>query len=312
MAEKLDLSILIVNWNTRELLQQCIQSILECWQDVDIEIIVSDNASSDGSVEMLHNIFPQVKVIANTENLGFVRANNQAAELATGRYILLLNSDTRVLAGGVKDAISYLDTHPDVGLITPKVLNADGSFQRPFRRAPAFLGAYFRHSMRLFFGFNTPFHKRFRMENTGQDDELDVDWVTGACVFMRPELLEDGKVFDEEIFMYYEDTLLCHRVWKAGYRVVYVPIVPIIHYGGESAKQVKAFAAYNSFKSSVVYFKKTRNPAQAQVYSVCVRNTWFILKWVFTVTAIFPGKLAKRKAEFFSELMSRCKGEYPH
>jgi len=300
----MDLSILIVNWNTRELLRDCLQSLHDHWSALDAEVIVVDNHSSDGSVEMVTEKFPDVVLIANDDNLGFVRANNQAAAIARGRYLLLLNSDTRVLDSSVTKVIEYLDRHQDVGIVTGKVLNEDGSFQHPLRREPHPVGALMRHSFRLVAGFNTYFHRRFRMEDASANQERDVDWVVGCYVFLRRELLDNGRVFDEDIFMYYEDTLLCYRCRELSYRVRYLPMAPIIHYGGGSAKQVRAFAAWNSFRSSVIYFTTTRGKPTAAIYSATVRGIWRGLAALFGGMSSVFGSRFRRKADFFAELVS--------
>jgi GT2 family glycosyltransferase len=306
MVKKIDLSILIVNWNTRDLLRDCLASIFSHWEVIKLEVIVVDNASLDGSVEMVEQEFPQVTMIPNNSNRGFVHANNQAAELATGRYLLLLNSDTRVLDDQVGSVLEYMGDHPDVGIVTGNVRNSDGTFQRPFRRAPHPFGALMRHTFRLIFGFNSYFHRRYRMEDVGDERAIEVEWVTGAYVFMRRELLEDGKVFDEDIFMYYEDTMLCHRCWKSGYRVMYVPLAPIIHYGGESANQVRAFAAYESFKSSVIYFRKTRGKIISGIYSLVVLTVWRMLASMFRLLSGLygGGGRVKQKAQYFRDLVN--------
>lgn len=305
----MDLSILIVNWNTRELLQCCLQSIHDHWSAIDAEIIVVDNHSSDGSAGMVSELFPDVILINNGDNLGFVRANNQAASIAKGRYLLLLNSDTRVLDSGATKVLEYLDQHKDVGIVTGKVLNDDGSFQHPMRRKPRPIGALMRHSFRLVVGFRTYFHKRFRMEDVDSNQEQDVDWVVGCYVFLRHELLDNGKVFDEEVFMYYEDTLLCHRCWERNYRVTYLPLAPIVHYGGGSAKQVRAFTAWSSFKSSVVYFTKTSGKPTARIYSAAVRGIWAALATLFGVMASVFGSRFRKKADFFNELVSLARSD---
>lgn len=300
----MDLSILIVNWNTRDLLAECLASVYEHWSHIDLEVIVIDNASSDGSVEMVRKSFPQVRLIENAENHGFVVANNQGVNAARGRYLLLLNSDTRVLDNGVGKMLSLLDSNSDIGILTGRMLNQDGSFQRPFRRKPHLLGAFMRHSVRLIMGFNTPLHRRYRMEDVGPDEQIDVDWIIGAYIFLRRDLLEDGKVFDEDIFMYYEDALLCFRCWQKGFRVTYAPFAPIVHYGGVSAKQVRAFTAYHSFKSSVVYFRKTRGRVAALVYEKAVRGVWVVLYGIFRLMNLLAAGVVQRKTAYFKELLS--------
>ncbi len=295
-------SILIVNWNTRELLAACLDAVFEHWGLVGIEVIVVDNASGDGSVEMVEERFPQVVLIKNRDNAGFVKANNQAAAVAKGRYIVLLNSDTEPLDSGLSRLIAYMEQSPGTGVVSGKLINEDGTFQRPFRRFPRMTGAYFRHSLRLIVGFNTPFHRRYLMQDTGSAEMLEVDWLSGAYLVIRQELIERGELFDPEIYMYYEDTTLCRSVWQRGYKVVYLPMAPVVHYQGSSAKTVRARAAYFSFRSSVIYFRKQNGQLPAALYRGAVLTTWRALRLLFRLTSFLPSEAIGRKAALFSEL----------
>jgi len=307
----LDLSIIIVNWNTRELLRECLSSIYEQMDGhLKYEVVVVDNNSKDNSQEMVKNTFPNVLLIANNENVGFVKANNIGMRSSCGRNILLLNSDTKLLDGAMYELLDYFDQHPDVGVMTGKVLNEDGSFQRPFRRFPHPLGAYMRHTFRLVVGFNTPLHRRYFMESVDGNSYAEVDWVTGAYLFVRRELLDVDRVFDEEIFMYYEDTLLCYRVKQKGYRCMYLPIAPIIHYGGESAKLVHAKAGFLSFRGSVYFIRATRGVYSSWLYYYSVISTWHILTAMFGLFSFVPYEPIANKAGLFRSLLaySRQKG----
>jgi GT2 family glycosyltransferase len=301
----MDISIIIVNWNTRDLLEQCLKSIKDSVsKDIRYEVIVVDNGSSDGSAEMIRDIFPSVQIIKNNANYGYVYANNQGASVSKGRYLLLLNSDTLVLDDGIKRVISYLDTYPDVGVATGRVLNPDGTFQRPFRRFPHLLGGIYRHTVNLVKLVNHPFEKRYRLENLDEFYEHEVDWVTGAYLFLRRELMEGGKVFDEAIYMYYEDTLLCARARKNGYRIMYLPFAPIIHYHQASARLIGSQAIFYSFRSSVIYFKKIYGKFVAKLYSSITRIIWCAFALIFSLLQIFPLRKFKEKAELFRSLLS--------
>ena len=250
------LSIVIVNWNTRDLLRDCLESILDdLAHKIEFEIIVVDNASADGSAAMVRDDFPDVRLIENDENAGFVRANNQAVKLASGQYILLLNSDTKMLGSGAEEILQYLDDNPKVGIATGKMLYEDGDFQSSYSRFPNIVGDVITHTLRRVFAFKPPFHRYFTYANLNPDEAHEVDWLCGAYLYVRRELLQDGKVFDEALFMYYEDTLLCKRAWDLGYKVVYLPKAPIVHYHNRSAKKIVALAALYSFQSSVVYYE---------------------------------------------------------
>jgi len=279
-----DLTIIVVSWNTRDLLADCLSSVRRWYGGVSYQLIVVDNASADGSADMVARDFPEVTLIRNAANLGFVKANNQAASLALGRVFLLLNSDTKVLDAGVAEIIEFLDANPGVGAVTGKVLNADGSFQRPFRRFPAPVGAYFRHTLRLIVGLDTPFHRRYMLQAINPDTEAVLDgWITGAYLFVRREFLHQGTIFDQDSFMFYEDTMLCLRIRQAGARIAYLPIAPIVHYGGESTKHVKALTMYNSFISSVEFFRKTRGARIASLYHTAVVGTWRLFGVLFSI-----------------------------
>jgi len=302
----MDVTILIVNWNTRKLLQDCLQSIEYFLNGkVKYEVIVVDNGSTDGSVDMVKNDFPSVIILANKENLGFVRANNQGAALARGRYILLLNSDTVLLDGGIKEIVFYMDTHADVGVATGRVLYPDQTFQRPFRRFPHWSGAVFRHTIQLIAKVKPPFEKRFRLEHLDENIKHEVDWVCGAYMFVRKELVDRGKVFDKDIFMWSEDTLLCHNIRSRGYQVVYLPCAPIIHYAGESRNKVPVESAYNSFRGSVIYFKKTHGESVARFYCLAVRYIWTVFAIIFMFLQFIPLPRFEEKAKLFSSLVSK-------
>lgn len=306
---KIDLSIIIVNWNTRELLSQCLTSISTNWRSIISEIIVVDNASTDGSSNLVESQFPDIKLIKNRENVGFVKANNQGAEIALGRYLLLLNSDTRVLDNSIDKIISFLDEHPDVWVVTGNVRNKDGTFQRPFQRFPHPVGAFFRNTIRRIYGFNTPFHRRYRMEHINDKNMLEVDWVFGAYQFVRRDFITDGKVFDEDIFMYNEDTLLCYNVKKAGGKVMYLPFAPIIHYIGASAKQVRPFSVYHSFRGSTVFFLKTRGKYVASFYESAVKLMWSVFLIILRLLKVVPINKISEKEKLFTELLRLSKTE---
>jgi GT2 family glycosyltransferase len=225
--------------------------------------------------------------------------------MARGRYLLLLNSDTVVLEGGVKKIVAYLDSHPDVGIATGRVLNPDKTFQRPFRRFPHWLGAIVRHTFDLVKKVDHPIERNFRLSHLDEHSSHEVDWVTGAYLFLRRELLDKGKVFDEKLHMYYEDTLLCYRARASGYRVIYCPYAPIIHYHGASARQMQQNAIFLSYKSSVHYFRKVYGDATARIYSLAVRFIWGALAIGFTLLQVLSIPKLSKKAALFRKLASR-------
>lgn len=306
-TNRVDLSVIIINWNTKELTAQCLCSIADnlTSSSITYEVVVVDNASSDGSPQMIRDEFSWVKLICNDENLGYVRANNQAAAQVQGRYYLLLNSDTQLLDQSMPKIIEYLDIHPHVAVATGKVLNPDRTFQSPYRRFPTFTGALYRHTIGNVRSFNTSSQKRHKYEDLDPDKVYNVDSVTGAYLFIRGKVVESNKVFDEDIFMYYEDTLLCYRMHTRGYQVVYLPYAPIIHYHGMSARKARPEATFNSFMGSTIYIKKVYGEKSAVCYAKIVGAIWRMLNLGFALLCIFPIPKFREKATFFRSLVKK-------
>ncbi len=236
--ETVDVTIVIVSYNVRQYLRQCLESIERCRHQHALEVVVVDNASHDGTVPLLAPLFPWVEFIALSENIGFGRANNIGIERARGRYTLILNPDTIISEDTIATMIGYMDEHPEVGICGCKVLNPDGTFQAQCRRGfptpwVAFtklfgLQALFPRS-RLFAQYNQSYRS--------PDETYYVDAVIGAFMFCRTEQLRAIGGFDPDYFMYGEDLDLCYRMLKAGYKTAYVPTTTIIHFKGESARR---------------------------------------------------------------------------
>jgi hypothetical protein len=207
-----DLSVVILNWNTRDLLKQSLTSILATACEIQLQVIVVDNASEDDSREMVRELFPTVTLIANPINTGFGAGNNLALPAAIGRYVLFLNSDTIVTQGALDAIVAYADANPDLGIIGPKLLNGDNTLQYSCRSYPNLGTGFFR---------NTPLGRLFPKNHFTSDYLLavydhatprDVDWVSGAALVMRRSLIDRIGAFDEDYFMFCEDVDLCWRV----------------------------------------------------------------------------------------------------
>lgn len=224
----MDLSVILVNWNTRVLLCNCLQSVRAGIAGLEIEIIVVDNGSTDGSPEMLARDFPEVAVIANAENRGFAAANNQALAVARGRYLLLLNTDTLVLGAVLRRAMDWLDAHPKSGVLGPRVLNADGTVQDSVKGWPGF-----HYLLRQTLGFH-----RDRPANLGLQDAAVVPAVSGCAMFVRREAVADVGLLDEAFFFYGEETDWCRRFDHGGWSVHFAPVGEIIHFGGGAARRL--------------------------------------------------------------------------
>lgn len=259
-----DLSVIIVNWNVRDLLRHCLQSIFANLPTCRLEIIVVDNASSDGSPEMVRTEFPQVRLIANPDNRGFPAANNQGLAVARGRYILLLNPDTEVLGDALETMVAFADAHPDVGVVGPQLLNPDGTVQSSRRRFPTLATALLEST------WLQPYAPRRLLERyyvlDRPDDQVqDVDWVTGAALMARREAVEQVGPLDEGFFMYSEELDWCRRFREAGWRVVYLPAARIIHHVGKSSEQVLPARHIHFQTSKVRYFRKYHSPVAAEL-----------------------------------------------
>ena len=258
-----DITVSIVNWNTRDELRECLDDIFS-QVGVSIEVIVVDNASSDGSTEMVRTEFAdRVTLITNTANLGFGAGHNAAMGYASGRYVLFLNPDCRIPDANTLAAMTdYLDQNPDIGMMGPKLTNPDGSLQFSARRFPTMLAAVFRHTI---FGKLFPknrFVRDYMMTDWAHDQVTDVDWLSGSVLMVRREVLEQIGVFDERFFMYCEDVDLCKRAHQAGWRVVYNPMAHVVHRIGASSDQNPIPMIKQHHRSMLRYFLKhySRSP----------------------------------------------------
>jgi len=269
------LSVIIVNWNVRDLLHRAVSSVLASWDDrPGLEIIVVDNSSRDSSVDMVQANFPQVYLIANRENRGFTGGNNQGINAATGEFLLLLNPDTEIVNSALPCLIDYAKIHPDVGMIGPQMLWPDGSVQSSWRRFPS-LPVLFLESTWLQALTPRRILRDYYAQDKADDAEQDVDWITGAAMLTRREVIEQVGGMDEGFFMYSEEVDWCRRIKQAGWRVVYYPNARIIHHEGKSSEQVVA-ARHIYFQSSKVrYTRKYHGTAAAE----CLR-LWLMGQYV--------------------------------
>ena len=238
----LGVSIVIVNWNTKELLHACLASILQNSGSTRVEIIVVDNGSRDGSAQMVERDFPAVRLVVNTCNMGFAAANNRGLSAARGRYLLLLNSDTIALPGTIDEMVRYMDAHPRVGALGPRLLNEDGSLQVSVRDFP---GLNHDAAMMLevkhwpVVGDMARRHLQ-RAYLPDPEQTREVDWVMGACLLLRRAAVEHVGPLDAAYFFFFEDVDLCYRLRQHGWSVVFLGKAGIVHLGGQSWGRVSA------------------------------------------------------------------------
>jgi len=265
----IDLSVVILSWNVRNLLRQCLDSVLNHPRPTATEIIVVDNASSDGSAEMVRAEFPQVKLIVNTINRGYTGGNNDGIATATGRYVLILNPDTRVVGDALSTLVEYADAHPDVGVVGPQLVNPDGSVQSSRRRFPTLMTGLFEST------WLQPLAPRrvlrdYYLQDQPDDVPQEVDWVTGACLLVRREAIQQVGGLDEGFFMYSEELDWCRRIKQAGWKIVYLPQAQVMHYVGQSSDQVVAQRHIYFQTSKVRYFRKHHGALAAGVLRIAL------------------------------------------
>ena len=271
----IDLTVVIVNWNVRDLLRCCLQSIeaeaSQAFGGFALEIVVVDNASTDGSVEMVRAEFPNVRLIANDKNRGFTVANNQGLALGQGRYLLLLNPDTEVTGGALATMVLSMDGHPEIGALGPQLRYPDGSLQSSRRRFPTFATALVESTVVQEWWGDNRVLRRYYMADTPDDAIQSVDWLVGACLLVRRQAYEQVGGLDEDFFMYSEEMDWCRRIKDAGWLVVYLPTATVVHHEGRSSEQVIPARHIHFQSSKVRYFRKHHGSFQAEVLR------WFLL-----------------------------------
>jgi N-acetylglucosaminyl-diphospho-decaprenol L-rhamnosyltransferase len=280
----IDLSIIIVNWNTCNLLVKCLDSIFETVRASAYEIIVVDNSSTDDSVEMVHTRFPSVRLIANQQNVGFTQANNQALAASCGRYVLLLNSDTEVQPGALNAMVRFMDGHPAAGAAGAHLLNPDGSFQASHTDFPT-LWREFLILSSLGRALLCPSYPSYGPEV--EKGPQRADYIEGACLLVRRKAVEQVGGLDEGFFMYAEEVDWCYRMKQAGWEVWYLPKVRIIHHGGGSSRQRKTRMEAELYRSRIRFFRKHYGGGQAiclkaLIYAFTfVKSIWYRpLRWL--------------------------------
>ncbi len=250
----MELSVLIVNYKARAELQKCLRSLYENTRARPMEVIVVDNASDDGSVEMLARDFPEVKGIASQENLGFARANNVAMREAQGRFHLLLNNDTIVRPGAVDIMLELMKKRHDVGAVGPLLRNEDGTVQISYG---AMVDLHTEMWQRL---LSARYESGARWARNSVErrskNEAHVDWVSGACFMLRSDLAGKKILFDENFFMYLEDVDLCAQIRELGYRVLYTPDAEIVHLKGKSVETNSERVALEYRRSQLYFYLK--------------------------------------------------------
>jgi len=251
----MDLSIIVVNWNTHKLLRQCLEAVYGTLRGLDFDVWVVDNASTDGSARMVRDDFPQVRLIENAENLGFACANNQALSKCDGRYVLLLNSDAFVQFGAVQQLAEALEEDPHAGIAGPRLIYPDGCEQTSHGQLPSF-----RSEILSLLGWDRLTARSHLSSDPAEVVETGV--VSGACLFARSQMLDEIGFLDDRFFMFSEEVDLCARAGQAGWKVLYVPSAQVIHIGGGSS-ELTAQRVLDLYAAKRQYFQKYQGDAAA-------------------------------------------------
>ncbi|WP_020472983.1 glycosyltransferase family 2 protein [Zavarzinella formosa] len=286
-VETIDVSVCIANWNCIEYLRACLQSLLDQPQGVTLEIIIADNASADGAPEMVAREFPEVTLIRNTENLGFAKASNQAAEAASGQYLFFLNNDTVVPEFTLEKLTTFARAHPNFGMIGPRLRDGKGKLQISYRRKPTLKAMLHRASVLRWTGIFRKAYDDYRRDGFEPDGVRRVEVLMGAAVLVPRDVYRDCGGWDEGFIFGVEDVEYSDRIGRSK-ACVYVPGIEIIHYGRVSSRQNVTFAAPNLMIGYARYFRKSGVPAWSligyklvftldapmQFLTMCVQYFW--------------------------------------
>lgn len=251
-----DVTIGLLTWKSRDLLQQCLDSLEPGLAGISAEVWVVDNASDDGTLEMLQERYPKVSLIKNPVNKGVAPARNQIIKQAKGRYIVFLDVDTRVLPGALKTLAQVMDQHPEVAIGGPKLLYGDGTLQLSCRSFPSPLNILVEGTFLRNYFPNSRFVKKYTMEEWGHAELREVDWMYGACLIIRRSVLDRIGLFDEGFFYLYEDIDLCFRAKKLAMKVLYIPQAEVIHYLERERKSIFHPRILVHIRSILQYLRK--------------------------------------------------------
>lgn len=291
----MQLSVIIVNWNTKKLLEACLSSIYKFTKDVTFEVIVVDNGSEDGSQAMVKTKFPQVKLILNKENLGFTKANNQGIKIAKGEYILLLNSDTYLVENSLKKLVAKAKSIDNLGALGPKLLNEDRTIQQS--------AGFFPHLPQIAYWMSflddlpggailRPYH--IDHDSFYQKDQ-EVDWVTAAAILVKKRVIGRVGALDENIFMYGEEVDWCFRIKRENFKVFYSPSAKIVHIGRGSSGKISQNAILGEYKGIIYFYQKHRTFLALQIARLLLKIG------ALARMVIFPLLGKSQVAKFYAE-----------
>ncbi len=293
----MDLSVIIVNWNTKKLTTDCISSVFNFTKGIDFEVIIVDNGSEDGSSGYIKKKFPQVKLIQNKDNLGFTKANNQGIKIAKGKYVMLLNSDAYLIENSLETLVKIANSEQGLGAIGPQLLNVDMTIQQSAGFAPNLPQIFFW----MTFIDDLPLGQLLKPFHVDHDSfyqrEKEVDWVTGAAILVPKDVIKKVGSLDENIFMYTEEVEWCFRIKRAGYKIIYSPQAKIIHIGRGSSGKISPRAFVGEFKGLIYFYKKHKGYFSLQLLKIFLKIGALARIVIFTILG--RSELAKIYVEVF-------------
>jgi hypothetical protein len=271
----MDISIIIVTWNTKDLLQKCLDSIYKTIHDITFEVIVIDNASEDDTVVMLRGNFPHITLLKNSQNLGFGAANNQGLQIMRGRYALLLNSDTVLTIHAVEELFAFMETHPESAMACGQLLNSDGSKQNSIASFPSLLTLMTNMPLLEYL-----FPKRYPSKRYNYEKPIEVDSGIGACLLVRKKAIDEVGMFDERYFFFFEETDWAYQMKKAGWKIFHIPTAFIYHFQGQSiGRNVRSRIEF--YRSRYLFFRKWHRHAYYLLISSVIFSR-LLVNWLLT------------------------------
>ena len=298
----MDVSIIVVNWNTKELLLGCLRSIYDTTIGLNIEVIAVDNGSQDGSSLAVKESFPQVKLIQNSENKGFAKANNQALSIAIGHYILLLNSDAILTNGSLSGLVSFMNKTSEAGIAACQYLNRDGSKQNSFDNFPTLATELLNKSL-----LKILFPKKYPSKKKEYYEPMKVDSTIGACMIVRKEAIKQVGMLDEDYFFFMEETDWCFRMRRAGWKIYHLPQIKVYHLQGQSKEKNPSKAWIEYYRSSYTFFKKHRSALSYYTLRI-MRILKLVINLILVLLGLFAtlglDKRLRRRFRIYSDLLT--------
>jgi GT2 family glycosyltransferase len=262
MNDELDLSIIIVNWNTKKLLLDCFASVYKTVKHISMEVWLVDNASTDGSVEAVKRFYPDVKIIQNSRNLGFAAANNRALKRMCGRYAVLLNTDTVLTKGAIEAIYDFMENTPDAGMACGQLLNPDGSKQNSIANFPGLASLLLNETL-----LRILLPRRYPSKRKEYKSPIEVDSCIGACLIVRKKTMDHVGLLDDDYFFFFEETDWSRRIKQSGWKIYFVPFARIIHFQGQSVGH-NVGSRILFYRSRYIYFKKWHSDIYGLVQGV--------------------------------------------